>query len=178
MPNKNIEIERELKALKEHLKDKSNVPRPRRVYTKTHHNSSNKNRYTLISLIFLILLSSFAGASYYLFQVYESNAKFLSDHAKKSKQLNLETQKVQEGFDKSVDKVSGWSPLGKGYEKIIAAEQPDNDSENESGYSGSYSGSYSGFSRSSRGGYVRSYTRRNGTHVRGYYRGGRSGRRR
>jgi hypothetical protein len=172
MSIQNNEIERELRALKEHLKDKSNGPRQRQVHAKTHHNSSNKNRYTLISLIFLILLSSFAGAGYYLFKVYESNTRFLSEHSKKSKQINLETQKIQENFDKSVDKVSGWSPLGKGYEKMIAAEQAEKESDNESGYSSSNSG----LSRSSRGGYVRSYTRRDGTHVRGYSRGG--GRRR
>jgi hypothetical protein len=171
IPSKNNEIERELKALKNHLIDKSNGLRQIPINSKTQNNSLNKS--ALISSILLILFSSFIGTGYYLFQVYEFNTKFLSEHAKKSKQLNLETQKVQENFDKSVDKVSGWSPLGKGYEKIIAAEQAEKESDNESGYSGSYSG----FSHSSRGGYVRSYTKRDGTHVRGYSRGG-GGRRR
>jgi hypothetical protein len=177
MPNKNNEIERELKALKEHLRDQFNGMKQMPIHRKTRNNTLNKSKYTLISLIFLLLFSSFIGAGYHLFKVYDSNTKFLSEHAEKSKQLNLETKKVQENFDKSVDKVSGWSPLGKGYEKMIAAEQDEKESDHEPGYSGSYSGSYSGLSRSSRGGYVRSYTRRDGTHVRSYYRGG-GGRRR
>ncbi|NJM78298.1 MAG: hypothetical protein HC852_24105 [Acaryochloridaceae cyanobacterium RU_4_10] len=124
-------------------------------------------------LLFLAILLGMSGL--FAFQFYQKQAAYLNDLNRRRAISEKKNEEIQRNAQNALKGLEQWSPLGTGYEKEIAAAQQKQEdfSSSTSNYSDGYSGygSYSGGYRSSSGSVrVRSYTRKNGTHVRSYTR--------
>jgi Na+-transporting NADH:ubiquinone oxidoreductase subunit NqrC len=126
---------------------------------KNRNNAPSRSEIISLVIIFSIISSVLAGAGFFVFDLYQSNQRFLAEKSKNIDNLRLKTEAAEKDFDKSLNKLSGWSPLGNGYEKMIKTEQVEKDLKAQNGF---YE-SYAELNENEGVGSVSSYTKRDGT---------------